>query len=185
MPLVEQELLTPSISVFVEFFCTALVCSSFWHFSPLLLHKISSQLHLLKKTSKFKDKCIITFFSVQQEKLCIPIRDRVHGGRDGMVIEFTTITTKVVSSNPIHVMPTRYIIMWYSLSVTCDRSVVFSIHHYVIQFVIDLCQVSGFLRVSQFPPPIKLERHNITEILLKVALNTINPNPIRDIENYL
>jgi hypothetical protein len=31
----------------------------------------------------------------------------------------------------------------------------------------------------------KIERHNITEILLKVALNTINPNPIRDIENYL
>jgi len=42
------------------------------------------------------------------------------------------ITTKVVSSNPIH-------------------GEVYSIQHYVIQF--DLQQVSGFLR---FPPPIKL-----------------------------
>jgi hypothetical protein len=30
------------------------------------------------------------------------------------------------------------------LSVTCDRSVVFSIQHYVIQFVSDLLQVGGF-----------------------------------------
>ena len=34
--------------------------------------------------------------------------------------------------------------------------------------------ISTFLRVLQFPPPIKLsDRHDITEILLKVALNTI------------
>jgi hypothetical protein len=39
-----------------------------------------------------------------------------------------------------------------SLSVTCDRSVVF----------------------SGYPPPIKLTRHDITDILLKMALNTIN-----------
>ena len=38
-----------------------------------------------------------------------------------------------------------YNIMWSSLSVTCDRSVVFSIQHYVIKFVSDLWQVSGFL----------------------------------------
>jgi hypothetical protein len=38
-----------------------------------------------------------------------------------------------------------YNIMWYSLSVTCDRSVVFSIQHYVIKFVSDLWQVGGFL----------------------------------------
>ena len=42
--------------------------------------------------------------------------------------------------------------------------------HYVIKFVSDLRQVGGFLR---FPPPIKLT--DITEILLKVALNTIKP----------
>jgi TM2 domain-containing membrane protein YozV len=38
-----------------------------------------------------------------------------------------------------------YSIMWYSLSMTCDRSVVFSIQHYVIKFINDLWQVSGFL----------------------------------------
>jgi hypothetical protein len=38
-----------------------------------------------------------------------------------------------------------YNIMWSSLSVTCDRSVVFSIQHYVIKFVSDLWQVGGFL----------------------------------------
>jgi hypothetical protein len=38
---------------------------------------------------------------------------------------------------------------------------------YVIKFVSDLRQVGGFLRVLQFPI------HEITEILLKVALNTI------------
>jgi hypothetical protein len=33
---------------------------------------------------------------------------------------------------------------------------VYSIQHYVIKFVSDLRQVSGFLRVTFFPPPIKL-----------------------------
>ena len=33
---------------------------------------------------------------------------------------------------------------------------VWSIQHYVIKFVSDLQQVSGFLRVTQFSPPIKL-----------------------------
>jgi hypothetical protein len=51
---------------------------------------------------------------------------------------------------------------------------VYSIQNYVIKIVSDLRQVGGFLRVLQFPPPIKLtESHNIIEILLKVALNTI------------
>jgi hypothetical protein len=52
---------------------------------------------------------------------------------------------------------------------------VYMIQHYVIKFVSDLRQVGCFLRVLQFPPPIKPETpYNITEILLKVALNTIN-----------
>jgi hypothetical protein len=45
---------------------------------------------------------------------------------------------------------TLYNIMWWSLSVTCDRSVVFSrysIQHYVMKFVSDLWQVGGFLQV--------------------------------------
>jgi len=33
---------------------------------------------------------------------------------------------------------------------------VYSIQHYVIKFVSDLRQVGGFLRILQFPPPIKL-----------------------------
>jgi hypothetical protein len=33
---------------------------------------------------------------------------------------------------------------------------VYSIRHYVIKFVSDLRQVDGFLRVPQFPPPIKI-----------------------------
>jgi hypothetical protein len=45
----------------------------------------------------------------------------------------------------------------------------------MIKFVSDLRQVGGFLRVLQFPPPIKLA-HDIAEILLKVVLNTISLN---------
>ena len=47
------------------------------------------------------------------------------------------ITTKVISSNPIH-------------------GEEYSIQHYVIKFVSDLGQVSGFLRVLWFPPSTKL-----------------------------
>jgi hypothetical protein len=56
-------------------------------------------------------------------------------GSDRMVVEFTTtcaITTKVVSSNPVH-----------------DK--VYLIQHYVIKFVSDLRQVRGYLRVLRFP----------------------------------
>ena len=64
------------------------------------------------------------------------------------------ITTNVVSSNPVHGEVYSNNIMWSSLSVTRDRSVVFS----------------GY---SVFPTN-KTDRHNITEIVLKVALNTIH-----------
>jgi hypothetical protein len=65
-------------------------------------------------------------------------------GRVCMEVGFTTtrmqsvsITTKVVSSNPAH-------------------GEMYSIQHYVIQFVRDLLQVDGFLWVLRFPPPITL-----------------------------
>jgi hypothetical protein len=81
-------------------------------------------------------------------------------GRDRMVVGFTTtcairpIPTKVVSSNPTHgERCTRYNIMWWGLSVTCDRLVVFS----------------GYSGSSTN----KTDCHIITEILFKVALNTI------------
>ena len=54
---------------------------------------------------------------------------------------------------------------------------VHSIQHYVIKFISDLWQVSGFLQVRWFPPPIKLTANDITVILLKVTLNTINHKP--------
>ena len=42
----------------------------------------------------------------------------------------------------------------------------------------DLRQVGGFLRVLRFPPAInKTDRHDIAEILLKVALNNITIKP--------
>jgi hypothetical protein len=44
----------------------------------------------------------------------------------------------------------------------------------VIKFASDLRQVGGYLRVLRFPPPTnKTDRHDITEILLKVELNII------------
>jgi hypothetical protein len=52
-------------------------------------------------------------------------------------VESVSITTKVVSSNPVH-------------------GEVYSIQHFVIKFVSDLRHVGGFLRVLRFPPPIKL-----------------------------
>ena len=67
------------------------------------------------------------------------------------------ITTNVVSSNPAH-------------------GEVYSIQHYMIKFVSDLQQVGNFLRVLRFPPPIHLIDiivQDITEILLKVALNPL------------
>ena len=65
------------------------------------------------------------------------------------------ITTKAVNLNPTH-----------------GEVLLIMIQGYVIKFVSDLRQVSGSLLVLRFPPPIKLT-YVITEILLKVALNTI------------
>ena len=65
-------------------------------------------------------------------------------------------TTKVVSSNPVH-------------------GEVYSIQHYVIKFVSDLQQgvISPGTPVSSTN---ETDRHDIADILLKVALNTINYN---------
>ena len=48
---------------------------------------------------------------------------------------------------------------------------VYSIHHFVINFVSDLRQVGWWF--SPVSSTNKTDLHNITEILLKVALNTI------------
>ena len=65
-----------------------------------------------------------------------------------------SVITNVVSSNPAH-------------------GEVYLIQHYVIKIVSDLRQDGGFLRVLRFPPINKTDRHDITEILLKMALNNI------------
>ena len=65
-------------------------------------------------------------------------------------MQSVTNTTILVSSNPAH-------------------GEVFSMHHYVIKFVSDLRWFSLGTPVSSTN---KTHRHDITEILLKVALNT-------------
>ena len=60
------------------------------------------------------------------------------------------VTTKAVSSNPVH-------------------GEVYSIQHYVIKFVSDL-----FTPGTPVSSINKTDRRDITEILLRVALNTIN-----------
>ena len=66
------------------------------------------------------------------------------------------ITTKVVSSNPAH-------------------GEVYFIQHYVIKFISDLRQVSPGSPVSSTNKTDRHDIHFVTEILLKVALNTITP----------
>jgi hypothetical protein len=65
------------------------------------------------------------------------------------------ITTKVVSSNPIH-----------------DE--LYSIQHYVVKFVSDFATGPWFSSGTSVSSINKTNRHDITEILLKVALNTID-----------
>ena len=72
-------------------------------------------------------------------------------------VQSVSITTKVVSSYPVH-------------------GEVYSIQHYVIRVVCYLWQVGGFLGYT-ISSTNKTDRHYITEILLKVALNTINHVP--------
>jgi hypothetical protein len=83
------------------------------------------------------------------------------GRRDRMVVGFTT--TKVISAY-----------YHWRCEFESRSGEVYSIQHYVIKFVSDLRQVGGFLRVSSTN---KTDRHYVTEILLKVALNTTAPHP--------
>ena len=53
---------------------------------------------------------------------------------------------------------------------------VYSIQLCVITFVSELHQVGDFLRGTSVTPTNKTNRHDITEILLKTPLNTINLN---------
>jgi hypothetical protein len=77
------------------------------------------------------------------------------------------ITTTVMCSNPAQARCTQCNIMWWSLSVTYSRSVVFFWYSDIL--------------VSSTN---KTDPHNTTEILLKVALSTINQtNPYNKARN--
>ena len=59
----------------------------------------------------------------------------------------------------------------------------YSIH--VIKFVTDLWQVHGFYRVLPFSSSNKIDHYDITEKLLKVALNTITLTLTLDVNFYV
>jgi hypothetical protein len=67
-------------------------------------------------------------------------------------VQSVPIATNVVISNPVH-------------------GEVYSMKHYVIK-IVAICDMSVVFSTN------KADRHDITEILLKVALNTIIPNPL-------
>ena len=67
------------------------------------------------------------------------------------------ITTKVVSSNPFH-------------------GEVYSIQLYVIKFVSDLRQISGFLPALWFSSTNKTDSHDITESGVESGVNHHKPN---------
>ena len=60
------------------------------------------------------------------------------------------ITTKAMSLKPAH-------------------GEIYSIQYYVVNFVSDLRQVSGCIRVVLFSITNKIDRHDMTEILLKIV----------------
>ena len=64
-----------------------------------------------------------------------------------------------------------------AVSFNSARGELYSIQHYVIKIVIDLQWFSLGTPVSSNN---KTDRHDITEILLKVALNTITLTPLPD-----
>ena len=79
----------------------------------------------------------------------------LHIALRGVVVQSEPITTKVVSSNPV-------------------LGEVLSTQHYVIKFVSVLQQVGDSLRVLWVSSTNKTDCHDITEILLNVALNSTN-----------
>ena len=79
-------------------------------------------------------------------------------GRDRMVLGFTI--TYVISA-------------YHHWSCEFESRSGWGVQHYVIKFDSDLRQVDGFSPGTPVSYTNKTDRHDITEILLKVALNTI------------
>ena len=94
---------------------------------------------------QFSSKTIYlcAYFFKAYNYLCILYLTHTSHGSDRMVVVFklpvqsVPITTKVVSLNPVH-------------------GEVYLIQYYVIKFVTDFRQISVFLLVLRFPPPMKL-----------------------------
>ena len=74
---------------------------------------------------------------------------------DDKWIQTVPIATNVVSLNSAH-------------------GKVYSMQNYVINFASDIRQVGGVLQVLLFPTLIETDHHDMAELLLKVALITIN-----------
>ena len=100
--------------------------------------------------------CDLHFFAIS---LVYCFRGR--RGHDRMVVGFTT-TYEISAYHHFH------------CQFESHPDKVYSMQDYEIKFVSDLQQVRGILRVLLFPPFNKTDHHDIAEILLKVALNTIN-----------
>ena len=119
-----------------------------------------------KTSVSILNKCYIYFrFSeisawrqvcIQFQSLTIWIHKLGGHGCDHIVVGFTTICA--ICSNPVH-----------------DE--VYSIQNYMIKFASDFRQVCGFPRWRQFPSPIKADRHDISETLLKVKAIVIPSSP--------
>jgi hypothetical protein len=80
--------------------------------------------------------------------------------RDGTVVGFTT----TFAINAYH---------HWSCEFKYGSGEVYLIQHYVIKFVSDLRQIGGFCPGTPVSSTNKTDCHAITEILLKVVLNTI------------
>jgi hypothetical protein len=102
---------------------------------------------------------IFIWFWIKTEKYTGPNKVLLFlGRRTGAYLEnWMPITTKVVSSNPVH-------------------GEVYSIQHNVIKVYQWLAIGQWFSPCSPVSSTNKTNRHDISEILLKVALNTININ---------
>jgi len=84
--------------------------------------------------------------------------DRGRRGRDRMIVGFTT---------------TYAITAYYHWCCEFESRSGWGVQHYMIKFDSDLWQVGGFLLDHPGSSTNRIVRHDIVEILLKVALNTI------------
>jgi hypothetical protein len=103
------------------------ICMCMTIYANIIRNNFNNEYGLLAVPNKSKQK--VKKHVIGLLRLIYP---RGRRGRDGMVVVFT-MTTKVVSSNPVH-------------------GEVYFTQHYVIKLVSYLRQVGGFLR---FPHPIK------------------------------